>query len=89
MIFIDRQNRRDIPRAGAEIISVLSDGEGVIVFPEGTTTKGDDVIAFNSSFLQFAAETDLPSRTPRSRTGRRTASRRRARPSAGGTTRRS
>jgi len=60
MIFIDRQNRRDIPRAGAKIISTLSDGEGVIVFPEGTTTKGDDVIAFNSSFLQFAAETDLP-----------------------------
>jgi 1-acyl-sn-glycerol-3-phosphate acyltransferase len=32
----------------------------VIVFPEGTTTKGDDVLPFNSSFLQFAAETDLP-----------------------------
>jgi 1-acyl-sn-glycerol-3-phosphate acyltransferase len=60
MIFIDRQNRRDIPRAGAKIISALSDGEGVIVFPEGTTTKGDDVLPFNSSFLQFAAETDLP-----------------------------
>lgn len=59
MIFIDRQNRRDIPRAGAKIISALSDGEGVIVFPEGTTTKGDDVLPFNSSFLQFAAETDL------------------------------
>lgn len=60
MIFIDRENRRDIPRAGAKIISALSDGEGVIVFPEGTTTKGDDVLPFNSSFLQFAAETDLP-----------------------------
>jgi 1-acyl-sn-glycerol-3-phosphate acyltransferase len=60
MIFIDRQNRRDIPRAGAKIISALSDGEGVIVFPEGTTTRGDDVLPFNSSFLQFAAETDLP-----------------------------
>jgi 1-acyl-sn-glycerol-3-phosphate acyltransferase len=60
MIFIDRQNRRDIPKAGAKIISALSDGEGVIVFPEGTTTKGDDVLPFNSSFMQFAAETDLP-----------------------------
>jgi 1-acyl-sn-glycerol-3-phosphate acyltransferase len=60
MIFIDRQNRRDIPRAGAKIISRLSDGEGVIVFPEGTSTKGEDVLPFNSSFLQFAAQTDLP-----------------------------
>ena len=60
MIFIDRQNRRDIPRAGAEIITRLSEGEGVIVFPEGTSTKGEDVLPFNSSFLQFAAQTDLP-----------------------------
>ena len=60
MIFIDRQNRRDIPRAGAKIISKLSDGEGVIVFPEGTSTKGEDVLPFNSSFLHFAAQTDLP-----------------------------
>ena len=60
MVFVDRQNRRDIPRAGAKIIARLSDGEGVIVFPEGTSTKGDDVLPFNSSFLQFAAQTDLP-----------------------------
>src|SRR5215470_16286710 len=60
MIFIDRQNRRDIPRAGAKIISRLSDGEGVIVFPEGTSTKGEDVLPFNSSFLQFAAQSDVP-----------------------------
>ena len=59
MIFIDRKNRRDIPRAGAKIISRLSDGEGVIVFPEGTSTKGEDILPFNSSFFQFAAETDV------------------------------
>lgn len=59
-IFIDRQNRRDIPRAGREIIEKLSDGEGVMVFPEGTSTKGEEVLPFNSSFLEFAAKTDLP-----------------------------
>lgn len=59
-IFIDRQNRRDIPRAGEEIIEKLNQGEGVIVFPEGTSTKGEEVLPFNSSFLQFASETDLP-----------------------------
>ncbi|MBE7515333.1 MAG: 1-acyl-sn-glycerol-3-phosphate acyltransferase [Chloracidobacterium sp.] len=59
-VFIDRQNRRDIPRAGSEIIERLDEGEGVIVFPEGTSTKGEAVIAFNSSFLQFAAARHIP-----------------------------
>ena len=59
-IFINRQNRRDIPRAGGEIIERLEAGEGVIVFPEGTSTKGEIVLPFNSSFLEFAAKSDLP-----------------------------
>jgi 1-acyl-sn-glycerol-3-phosphate acyltransferase len=59
-IFINRQNKRDIPRAGELIVQRLDDGEGVMVFPEGTSTKGEEVLAFNSSFLEFAARTDLP-----------------------------
>ncbi|MGI8885250.1 MAG: lysophospholipid acyltransferase family protein [Pyrinomonadaceae bacterium] len=59
-VFINRQNRRDIPRAGREIIKRLEGGEGVIVFPEGTSTKGEEILPFNSSFLEFAAQTDLP-----------------------------
>lgn len=59
-IFIDRTNRRDIPRAGSEIIQKLDDGEGVIVFPEGTSTKGEEILPFNSSFLEFAAKSDIP-----------------------------
>lgn len=59
-IYIDRRNRRDIPRAGNQIIERLDAGEGVIVFPEGTSTKGEEVLPFNSSFLQFAAERDIP-----------------------------
>ena len=59
-IFINRSNRRDIPRAGNEIVKRLEQGEGVIVFPEGTSTKGETVLPFNSSFLEFAAQKDLP-----------------------------
>lgn len=59
-IFINRNNRRDIPRAGNEIVKRLEQGEGVIVFPEGTSTKGEIVLPFNSSFLEFAAQKDLP-----------------------------
>lgn len=59
-IFINRQNRRDIPRAGSEIIKRIDEGEGVIVFPEGTSTKGEIVLPFNSSFFEFAAKSKLP-----------------------------
>lgn len=59
-IFINRSNRRDIPRAGTEVIRKLEENEGVIVFPEGTSTKGEDVLPFNSSFLEFAAKADVP-----------------------------
>lgn len=59
-IFIDRKNRRDIPRAGELIVERLDAGEGVIVFPEGTSTAGKEVLPFNSSFLEFAAQRDLP-----------------------------
>ncbi len=59
-IFIDRSNRRDIPRAGEEIVKMLDGGEGVVIFPEGTSTKGEEVLPFNSSFLEFAAKSGIP-----------------------------
>jgi 1-acyl-sn-glycerol-3-phosphate acyltransferase len=59
-IYVNRERRRDIPRAGQEVIEKLSQGEGVIVFPEGTSSKGETVLPFNSSFLAFAAQTDIP-----------------------------
>lgn len=59
-IYVNRERRRDIPRAGQEVIERLSQGEGVIVFPEGTSSKGETVLPFNSSFLAFAAQTDVP-----------------------------
>lgn len=58
-IFINRQNRRDIPRAGFEVKERLDAGEGVIVFPEGTSSDGKSVLPFNSSFLEFAAQSGL------------------------------
>lgn len=59
-IFINRKNRRDIPRAGSEIIEKIEQGEGVLIFPEGTSTRGEEVLPFNSSLLEFAARHKLP-----------------------------
>jgi 1-acyl-sn-glycerol-3-phosphate acyltransferase len=59
-IFIDRTNRRDIPRAGELIIDRIDAREGVTIFPEGTNTVGEKILPFHSSFLQFAAGSGLP-----------------------------
>jgi 1-acyl-sn-glycerol-3-phosphate acyltransferase len=59
-IFIDRHNRRDIPRAGGEILAAMARGEGVTVFPEGTSWNGREILKFNSSFLEFAARSRVP-----------------------------
>lgn len=60
MIFINREQKRDIPRAGSEILAALERGEGVIIFAEGTTGDGQKVLPFKSSFLEFAAANNLP-----------------------------
>lgn len=60
MIYINREQKRDIPRAGADIAAALERGEGVIIFVEGTSSNGKQVLPFKSSFLEFAAARDLP-----------------------------
>jgi 1-acyl-sn-glycerol-3-phosphate acyltransferase len=59
-IFIDRSDRRDIPRVLAEIEAALARGEGVIVFPEGTSFSGEEVHPFRSPLLALPARRGLP-----------------------------
>jgi len=59
-LFIDRSDRRDIPRVLAEIEAALARGEGVIVFPEGTSSSGDEVRSFRSPLLAQAAHESMP-----------------------------
>src|SRR5688572_30115661 len=40
-IFIDRQNRGDVARVNGVIDQAQRDGRGVVLFAEGTSTKGD------------------------------------------------
>ena len=44
IIFINREKRRDIPRAGEEIIKKLNDGEGVVVSQPGTVANTDELL---------------------------------------------
>ena len=59
-IFIDRRSRRDIPRALSLIESALDEGAGVVLFAEGTSTRGAGVLPFKSPLLEAAARRGLP-----------------------------
>ena len=59
-IFINRARKRDLLRVMDEVNRALSDGLGVILFPEGTSSKGDDMLPFKPSLLQIAAGSHRP-----------------------------
>ena len=59
-IFIDRTSRRDIPRVLAEIERAMALGHNVLIFPEGTSTRGAEVARFHPSLLEAAARSGRP-----------------------------
>lgn len=60
IIFIDRTRRHDIPRVINSIERAWQKQQGVIVFPEGTSSKGDGVLPFKASLLEPAIKAGLP-----------------------------
>ncbi len=59
-LFIRRDHKRDVPVVIEQIDRCLRRGQGVVVFPEATSTNGETVIPFRSSMLQPAARGGLP-----------------------------
>ncbi len=60
MIFIDRDSRRDIPRVLALIERALKRHQGIVLFPEGTSSEGATVGRFRPSLLETAARVCHP-----------------------------
>jgi 1-acyl-sn-glycerol-3-phosphate acyltransferase len=58
-IFIDRENRRDLVRVNAAVERALQEGVGVILFAEGTSSKGATVLPFKPGLLELAARDKL------------------------------
>lgn len=52
-IFVDRENKQDALRIIDKISATLKQGTNVLVFPEGTSTNGEELLPFQSAF--FAA----------------------------------
>lgn len=59
-VFVNRGLRRDIPRALGQIEKILALGDGVVLFPEGTSTSGEEVAPFRPSLLEAPARGRLP-----------------------------
>lgn len=51
-LFIERERRRDTARINDYVADALRAGDRVVVFAEGTTTDGTEVLPFHSSLLQ-------------------------------------
>jgi 1-acyl-sn-glycerol-3-phosphate acyltransferase len=59
-IFVDRTRRADVLRVNELIAEQLDDQHGLIIFPEGTSTEGAEVLRFKPSLLAFPASQGLP-----------------------------
>ncbi|NNG15064.1 MAG: 1-acyl-sn-glycerol-3-phosphate acyltransferase, partial [Gemmatimonadales bacterium] len=59
-IYVDRERRRDALRVASVIDSALGQGEGVILFPEGTSTDGSRVQPLKPALLAVAANSAHP-----------------------------
>ncbi len=51
-LFLAREKRSAIREMNATIASLLAEGECLTLFPEGTTTAGDQVLPFRSALLE-------------------------------------
>ncbi len=59
-IFVNRERKRDVMRVNECIARALDEGEGVILFPEGTSTAGDEVLPLMPSLLSVPASRQTP-----------------------------
>lgn len=59
-LFIDREVKRDITRVNELIASSINQFQGMILFPEGTSSMGATVLPFKPSLLEFPASRQMP-----------------------------
>lgn len=59
VIFIDRGRKRDVTRVNKIVSEQLNERQGVILFPEGYTSPGADVLPFRPSLLEHPASENI------------------------------
>ncbi|MFN2324440.1 MAG: lysophospholipid acyltransferase family protein [Gemmatimonadales bacterium] len=59
-IFVDRGRRRDVVRVLREIDRAVAEGATIVLFPEGTSSRGDQVYPLRPALLEWAAQRHHP-----------------------------
>lgn len=59
VIFIDRSIKGDVVRVNKLLTENLNEHQGIIIFPEGTSTGGKSILPFKSSLLEFPATQNM------------------------------
>lgn len=57
-IFVNRRKRADVDSSLQEMRSVVESGTPLVLFAEGTSSNGTEILPFKSSLLQIAALSD-------------------------------
>lgn len=60
ILFIDRNRKRDVTRVNELISKNINPNQGIILFPEGTTSPGMRILPFRTSLLQYPASENFP-----------------------------
>lgn len=60
VIFIDRTKKRDVSRVNEILSNELNKHQGIVIFPEGTSSGGENVLPFRSSLLHYPADQQIP-----------------------------
>lgn len=58
-IFLDRQSRTGAEKAAQQMASVLETGAPILLFPEGTSTDGSEVLRFHPTLMEPAVELNM------------------------------
>lgn len=60
VLFVERRSRSGIPRELARLCATLREGCTLTLFPEATSTEGEAILPFKSTFFQAAVVTETP-----------------------------
>lgn len=59
VIFVDRSRRGDVKRVNELLSKSINRYQGLIIFPEGTSSGGEKVLPFHTSLLQYPATENI------------------------------
>ncbi|MFZ3588726.1 lysophospholipid acyltransferase family protein [Bacillus sp. DJP31] len=59
-VFMDRKDRRQAVKAIQDGANLLSDGHSLVIFPEGTRSKGGPIAPFKTGSFRLATKSGVP-----------------------------